>query len=150
MTLKKTWKMQLSLCGDCMGKLCTDLARALPENTISKASAIFQHILHPVKVIAWSYFGTETGQVCCWDQHYGCGLVCSMNTDLWIRVVQAFHLSLNMLSQETHRAVKDVIDSCRQPLLVMPLLTWQVSIYSGRSLWLARWVLEHRGVNWLL
>ncbi|KAH9546093.1 hypothetical protein CY35_12G077900 [Sphagnum magellanicum] len=35
----------------------------------------------------------------------------------------AFHLSLNMLSQETHRAVKDVIDSCRQPLLVMPLLT---------------------------
>jgi hypothetical protein len=45
-----------------MGKLCTDLSRALPENTISKASAIFQHILHPVKVIAWSYFGTETGQ----------------------------------------------------------------------------------------
>jgi hypothetical protein len=39
-------------------------ARALPENTISNASAIFQHILHPVKVFAWSYFGTETGQVC--------------------------------------------------------------------------------------
>ncbi|CAM6037028.1 unnamed protein product [Sphagnum compactum] len=31
----------------------------------------------------------------------------------------AFHLSLNMLSQETHDVVKDVIDSCRQPLLVM-------------------------------
>lgn len=136
MTLKKTWKMHLSLCGDCIGKLCTDLSRALPENTISKASAIFQHILHPVKVIAWSYFAS--------------GLACSMNTDLWIRVVQAFHLSLNMLSQETHRAVKDVIDSCRQPLLVMPLLTWQVFIYSGRRLWLARWVLKHRVVNWLL
>jgi hypothetical protein len=37
-------------------------------------------------------------------------------------VVQAFHLSLNMLSQETHDVVKDVIDSCRQPLLVMRLL----------------------------
>ncbi|CAK9883224.1 unnamed protein product [Sphagnum jensenii] len=34
----------------------------------------------------------------------------------------AFHLSLNMLSQETHNVVKDVIDSCRQPLLVMQLL----------------------------
>ncbi|CAM6009739.1 unnamed protein product [Sphagnum balticum] len=34
----------------------------------------------------------------------------------------AFHLSLNMLSQEAHDVVKDVIDSCRQPLLVMPLL----------------------------
>lgn len=67
---------------------------------------------------------------------------------LWINMIffsllqQAFHLTLNMISPETHKAVSEVIESCRVPwelkrfCTASAFLTYQAAVFSlpGRQL----------------